>query len=85
MLAFVPSVSPDALARGQRHRVLDLAWASVTGAFSGGMILVAFALALGASPIQAGLLAAIPFIARVARDDVSRGWEADDRAAAERG
>ncbi len=47
MLAPAPSISDDALRRGQRHRVRDLAWASVTGVFSGGVILVACALALG--------------------------------------
>lgn len=55
------------LAAGQRTLVKDLAWASITGAFSGGVILVAFALALGASPLQIGLLAAIPFIAQAAQ------------------
>ncbi|AEG93725.1 Candidate transporter [Ramlibacter tataouinensis TTB310] len=45
----------------------DLAWASLAGSFSGGVILVAFALALGATPLQIGLLAAIPFIAQAAQ------------------
>lgn len=63
----VSTVSPDALARGQRALVRDSAWASVTGAFSGGVILVAFALALGATPLQIGLLAAIPSIAQTAQ------------------
>lgn len=67
MLDPVPTVTPTALADGQRDLVLDLAWASVTGAFSGGVILVAFALALGATPIQIGLLAAIPFVAQAAQ------------------
>ena len=67
MLDPVPVVSPDALRRGQRDLVFDLAWASVTGAFSGGVILVAFALALGATPVQVGLLAAIPFLAQAAQ------------------
>lgn len=67
MLAPAPSISDDALRRGQRHLVRDLAWASVTGAFSGGVILVACALALGASPVQVGLLAAIPFVMQAAQ------------------
>lgn len=62
-----PPIPPEALARGQHSLVLDLAWASVTGAFSGGVILVAFALALGANPLQVGLLAAIPFLAQAAQ------------------
>jgi MFS family permease len=67
MLRPVDNVTPDALVAGQRDLVRDLAWASVTGAFSGGVILVAFALALGAGPLHVGLLAAIPFIAQAAQ------------------
>ena len=67
MLAPLPTISAEQLARGQRLLVRDLAWASVTGAFSSGVILVAFALALGASPVQVGLLASIPFIAQAAQ------------------
>lgn len=67
MLDPVPVVTPAALAAGQRSLVLDLAWASMTGAFSSGVILVAFALALGATPIEVGLLAAIPFLAQAAQ------------------
>lgn len=63
----VSSISPEELAAGQRALVFDLAWASITGAFSGGVILVAFALALGATPLQIGLLAAIPFITQAAQ------------------
>jgi MFS family permease len=63
----VAAVSPDQLAQGQRALVRDLAWASLSGAFSGGVILVAFALALGARPLHIGLLAAIPFIAQAAQ------------------
>ena len=64
MLRPVDSISPDELVAGQRALVRDLAWASMSGAFSGGVILVAFALALGATPVQIGLLAAIPFISQ---------------------
>lgn len=63
----IPHVSPEELQTGQRALVLDLAWASLCGAFSGGVILSAFALALGATPVQVGLLAAIPFIAQAAQ------------------
>jgi MFS family permease len=63
----VASVSPADLAAGQRALVRDLAWASMSGAFSGGVILVAFALALGAKPLHVGLLAAIPFMAQAAQ------------------
>ncbi len=61
----VDHISPAALAAGQRDLVRELAWASISGAFSGGVILVAFALALGASAFQVGLLAAIPFLMQV--------------------
>jgi MFS family permease len=64
MLRPSPHVSAAQLAAGQRHLVLDLGWASVSGAFSGGVILAAFALALSATPLQIGLLAAIPFMAQ---------------------
>ena len=57
-------LTPRALAEGQRSLVLDSAFASLSGALSGGVILVAFALALGAGPVHVGLLAAIPFIAQ---------------------
>lgn len=62
-----PHISPEELRRGQRALVLDGAWASLTGSLSGGVVLAAFALALGAGPIQIGLLAAIPYIAQVAQ------------------
>jgi MFS family permease len=52
------------LAAGQRELVRDLAWASLSGAFAGGVILVACALSLGASPLHVGLLASIPFLAQ---------------------
>jgi len=50
------------LRRGQRALVRDAAWASVTGSLYGGVILIRFALALGAGPFAIGMLAAIPFI-----------------------
>lgn len=61
------SISPAALAAGQRALVADAAWASLTGALSGGVVLVAFALELGAGPRAIGLLGAIPFIAQAAQ------------------
>ncbi|WP_167784832.1 MFS transporter [Ramlibacter rhizophilus] len=64
VLAPAPSISPAELAAGQRALVQDLAWASLSGAFAGGVILTAFALALGAQPLMVGVLAAIPFMAQ---------------------
>lgn len=57
-------VSLTDLKRGQRALVRDAAWASLTGSLYGGVILVGFALALGAGPFHIGLLAAIPLIAQ---------------------
>ena len=67
MLEPVATVTPEALAAGQRALVRDLAWASMSGAFCGGVILVAFALSLGASPVMVGLLAAIPYLTQAAQ------------------
>jgi len=64
-LRSIPVVGPDALKAGQRSLVWDAAWASMTGAWSGGVILVGLALHLGAGPMTIGLLAAIPFMAQV--------------------
>src|SRR5512142_2332513 len=62
-----PTISQADLQRGHRALVRDAAWASVTGALYGGVILVGFALALGAGPFVIGMLAAIPFIAQSAQ------------------
>lgn len=67
MLQPLSVITPERLKAGQRTLVRDLAWASVSAAFSGGVVLVAFALALGATPLQVGLLAAIPFLAQAAQ------------------
>ena len=61
------AVSPEALARGKRAMVQDAAWASLVGALYGGVILVGFALELGASPFLIGVLAAIPFLSQLAQ------------------
>ena len=57
------TVTPEDLARGRRALVRDAAWATTAGSLYGGVILVGFALELGASPFIIGLLAAIPFLA----------------------
>lgn len=62
-----PAVTPQDLERGKRALVKDAAWASMVGALYGGVILVGFALELGATPWHIGLLAAIPFLAQVAQ------------------
>jgi MFS family permease len=62
-----PVVTPEALAQGKRALVKDAAWASMVGALYGGVVLVGFALQLGASPFYIGVLAAIPFFAQIAQ------------------
>jgi MFS family permease len=51
--------------RGRRAMVQDAAWASLVGALYGGVILVGFALELGASPFVIGLIGAVPFLAQL--------------------
>jgi MFS family permease len=60
-------ISEKDLQKGEKDLVLDAAWATMTGALSGGVVLVAFALSLGAGPMIIGLLSAIPFIAQIAQ------------------
>ena len=62
-----PTVSAEDLARGCRALVTEAAWATTAGALYGGVILVGFALELGATPFAIGLLAAIPFLAQVSQ------------------
>ncbi|HLL10218.1 MAG TPA: MFS transporter [Rubrivivax sp.] len=62
-----PEITAPALENGKRALVADAAWASMTGALSGGVVVVAFALELGAGPRAIGLLGAIPFMAQVAQ------------------
>lgn len=63
----VSSLSADDLAGAERSLVADAAWASLAGAGSGGVVLAAFAIALGAGPLAIGLLAAIPIAAQAAQ------------------
>jgi MFS family permease len=60
-------IGPEDLERGKRALVRDAAWATLAGSLYGGVILIGFAVALDASPIVIGLLAAIPFLAQVAQ------------------
>jgi MFS family permease len=54
-------------ATARAHLLRDAGWASLTGALSGGVVLAAFALSLGAGPFTIGVLAAIPLMAQVAQ------------------
>src|SRR3954470_13756518 len=58
-------VTKEDVANGQSAMVQDAARASLVGAPYGGVILVGFALELGATPFIIGLLAAIPFLAQL--------------------
>ena len=60
-------VTPEDLERGKSALVRDAAWATTAGSLYGGVILVGFALELGATPAIIGLLAAIPFLAQLAQ------------------
>ena len=62
-----PTVTPEALEDGKRALVKDAAWASVVGGLYGGVVLIGFALQLGATPLHIGVLAAIPFFAQIAQ------------------
>jgi MFS family permease len=61
------TVTAEALERGKNALVRDAAWATLAGALYGGVILVGFAVELGASASLIGLLAAIPFLAQVSQ------------------
>ena len=61
------NVTAEDLDRGRRALVRDAAWATTAGSLYGGVILVGFALELGASAFIIGLLAAIPFLAQLAQ------------------
>ena len=63
----VSSLSAEDLAAAERSLVADSAWASLAGSWAGGVVLAAFAIALGAGPLAIGLLAAIPIAAQVAQ------------------
>lgn len=60
-------VTSEDLERGKQALVKDAAWASLVGSLYGGVILVGFALDLGATPWHIGLLSAVPFLAQVAQ------------------
>src|SRR5690242_14781260 len=66
-LSPVSQVTPEALEQGKRALVRDAAWASMVGALYGGVVLVGFALQIGATPLHIGMLAAIPFFAQIAQ------------------
>lgn len=62
-----PRLPEDAIERGTRALVQEGAWANAVGGLGGGVVLVGFALALGASSTTIGILGAIPFLTQVAQ------------------
>jgi MFS family permease len=62
-----PVITAEDMERGKQALVRDAAWATLAGSLYGGVILIGFAVALGASPIVIGILAAVPFLAQVAQ------------------
>ncbi len=58
------TITPGDLATGKRALVRDAAWASLAGSLYGGVILVGFALSLGADSFVIGVLSALPLIAQ---------------------
>lgn len=67
MFPTVERVSDAELERGLGNLVRDGAWAQASAALTGGVLLVGFGLALGASNFVIGLLAAVPFLAQLAQ------------------
>ncbi|PSJ37102.1 hypothetical protein C7I55_23865 [Sphingomonas deserti] len=59
------SVSPHELSRGVDRLMADAAFATIVGTLNSGVVLVAYALFLGASPTVIGILAAIPFLCQL--------------------
>lgn len=62
-----PVITAQDHERGRRALVIEAAFATTAGALYGGVILIGFALELGAAPLVVGLLAAIPFLVQVAQ------------------
>jgi MFS family permease len=60
-------VTPEDLERGKHALVRDAAWATLAGALYSGVILVGFAVQLGASATLIGALAAIPFLVQLSQ------------------
>ena len=58
-------ISPAELDAGLRRLMLDAAFATIVGTLNSGVVLIAYALWLGASPAVIGLLAAIPFLTQL--------------------
>lgn len=58
-------ITPERLERGLRRLMLDASFATIVGTLNSGVVLVAYALYLGATPGVIGLLAAVPFLTQL--------------------
>lgn len=56
---------PAEVERGQRRMIQEGVFSRITEGLSGGVLLAGFALAMGASDLEIGLVAAIPFLAQL--------------------
>jgi predicted lysophospholipase L1 biosynthesis ABC-type transport system permease subunit len=63
----ISDITPSDIERAKQALVWDGAWSNVVGVLTGGVLLVGFALALGAGPLLIGALAAVPFFAQLAQ------------------
>jgi MFS family permease len=59
------TITPDELEHGTRRLMFDAAFATIVGTLNSGVVLVAYALLLGASSTVIGVLAAIPFLTQL--------------------
>lgn len=64
--AMPPAYSDDERRAGMRAMILEGIFSRAMESFTGGVVLAGFALALGATDLEIGLLAAIPFLAQLA-------------------
>ena len=62
----MPAYTDEERARGQRTMVLEGVFSRAMEGITGGVVLAGFALALGATDFEIGLVAAIPFLAQLA-------------------
>jgi len=60
-----PALGADELEVAKRFLIRDSGWATVCGALFGGVVLAGYAIQAGATPLQIGMLAAIPYIVQV--------------------
>lgn len=61
----VTEITPAQLQKGERHLLFDAAFGTVIGTLNSGVVLVAYALMLGASSSVIGVLAALPFLSQL--------------------